>query len=169
MLKKVFVAFLWEWAPQHSFAICSQKKLMPISALYNTLVESLYIKFQPTNSRVNSNQKMYFWNQKLSHSNFSLPLKPERLLSSSFPLLNNSMVASQTTSHRNSHCQPLQDLLWGNWSLCSGHICFSLLSILPPSLWLFCPLNTDLPLWGNKTSPTPRPKGTNFFFRLFFF
>lgn len=58
MLKKViFIALFWEWVPQHSFAICSQKKFMLISVSYNILVESLYIKFQSTNSRFNSNQK----------------------------------------------------------------------------------------------------------------
>lgn len=43
---------------------------MMLSASHNTIVKSLYTKFQPTNYKLNSNQKMYFWNQKWSHSIF---------------------------------------------------------------------------------------------------
>lgn len=96
-LKGVFVAFLWEWAPQHSFAICSQKKLMLISASCNTLVESLYIKFQPTNSRLNSTQKNVFLEPEVVPLNFFTA--SEARVSAQFLLPASEQLSGGITDH----------------------------------------------------------------------
>lgn len=52
--QEVLIALLWEWVPQHSFAICSQKKFMLIIAsLYHHRGASVHQR--SANSELNSN------------------------------------------------------------------------------------------------------------------
>ena len=171
MLKKILAAVLWEWVPQHSFAVCSQKKFTLRSASYNTLLELLYIKFQSTNSRLNSNPKNVFLELDVVRSIFHC------LWSQSICSVSPSYFWTIVWWHHRPYhiwsptanlCKTCFEAIGFSDLITAFLVCLS--SRHSPSFFMtFCPLNTDLPLSGNKMSPTPSPKALTFSCRQFIF